>query len=120
MERRQALPVSDGGCYEWQPVEGSKTKQRCFIGPKDGRWMWAAGLWSHWQHDDQPALDSATMIVRPARDDLAFIHDRSPMFIPDEAVNDWLNAPTPDDAMALLQAIELPELHARPVPGPIG
>jgi hypothetical protein len=42
------------------------------------------------------------------------------MFIPDQALNDWLNAPTPDDDMALLQAIELPELHARPVPGPAG
>jgi putative SOS response-associated peptidase YedK len=59
------------------------------------------------------------LIVRQAREDLTFIHERLPMFIPNEAVNDWLNAPTPDDAMALLQAIELPELHARAVSGPV-
>jgi putative SOS response-associated peptidase YedK len=60
------------------------------------------------------------MIVRPARDDLAFIHDRSPMFIPDELVNDWLDVSTSDAAMELLQAIELSELHARPVARPVG
>jgi putative SOS response-associated peptidase YedK len=47
------------------------------------------------------------------------IHDPSPMFISDEAVNDWLNAPTSDDANALLQAIDLSELHAQTVAGPV-
>ena len=57
-----------GGYYEWQPIEGSKKKLRHFIGPEDGRWLWAAGLWSETKITDGPPLYSATMIVRPAAD----------------------------------------------------
>jgi putative SOS response-associated peptidase YedK len=58
------------------------------------------------------------MIVRPAGDELAPIHERAPALVPAALARDWLAA-SPDEAMALLQAIEPPHLDARAVDGPI-
>jgi putative SOS response-associated peptidase YedK len=115
--RRCLLPM--WGYYEWQPMPNGKRKQRYYIAPHDGEWLWAAGVWERWvpRGDGVPLL-SCSMIVRPAGDELAPIHERAPALVPAALARDWLAA-SPDEAMALLQAIEPPHLDARAVDGPI-
>lgn len=117
--RRCVLPMS--GYYEWRVIDPAKPrakKERNYLHAPDHRPLWVAGLWERWQHGDAEPLDSCTMITTEANPALAHIHDRSPVFIPDDALDDWLQAGA-DAAMALLQAIELPDLEAEAVDGPV-
>ena len=83
--------------------------------------LYAAGLWDHWEpHGDRDGapLDSCTMIVQPAAANLKEIHDRSPFLIPDELVEDWLTV-TPERALELLHAVQLPRLESLAVAAPL-
>lgn len=112
--RRCALPMR--GWYEWEPIEGSKKKQRQFLKPADGGMLWAAGLWERWMRADTE-LTSCTMLIGPALPDIAHIHARMPLFVPETLLADWLRAP-PDEAMALALAAPAPQVVARAVDGP--
>lgn len=107
------------GYYEWQALAGSKRKQRHYLAPFNDGWLCAAGLWEHWEpkYDGAP-LTSCTMLVREANPTLVHIHDRSPAFVSAALAKDWLRA-TPDEAMALLHAVEWPDLVVKSVEGPM-
>lgn len=108
--RRCAVPMA--GFYEWQDTpEG---KQPFFLARRDGRTMWAAGLWDP-RSDRDPAADgSFTVITRPAEDAFARVHNRMPVFLEPGIVEDWLRV-EPQRAAALLAASVVPDVELRPV-----
>lgn len=120
--RRALLPAD--GYYEWRkPAPGatSKRKQPFYLHPADGDVVALAGLYEFWKDpsksDDDPArwVVSATVITRPASDELAHIHDRQPLMLRPEAWSAWLDpAVGADGAMELLEA-PAPEIVATPV-----
>jgi putative SOS response-associated peptidase YedK len=75
-------------------------KQPYYIAPADGDVAALAGLYEFWRDrtraDDDPRrwLVTATIITRPASDDLAAIHERMPLALPRDAWDAWLDPAT--------------------------
>jgi putative SOS response-associated peptidase YedK len=120
--RRALLPAD--GYYEWkkpEPGAASKRKQPYYLHPADGDVVALAGLYEFWKDptkaDDDPErwVVSATVITRPASEELAHIHDRQPLMLRREAWAAWLDpAVGADGAMQLLDT-PAPDIVATPV-----
>jgi putative SOS response-associated peptidase YedK len=93
--QRAIVPVT--GYYEWQTDPDTKKKTPFYIHPADGELMFLAGLYSWWKDpakaEDDPDLWTltATILTSDAVGTLAKIHDRNPVPLPREWVDDWLN-----------------------------
>ena len=110
--RRCAIPMA--GYFEWQ--ETPSGKQPYYITRRDGADLWAAGLWEHRHRLQEAGEDgSCTIITTDGVDAAGGIHDRMPVFLDPTMLNTWMQAPTPDEAMAILLAAPVPDLVLRPV-----
>ncbi len=110
--RRCLVPAS--GYYEWGRMAGGRKKPYFIDGP-NGAPLAFAGLW-------EPYGDgmSVALMTKASVGNLAEIHDRMPVILPESSWPSWL-APEPLSAEGceLLQAPELPcALGLRPV-GPL-
>ncbi|RPF22451.1 SOS response-associated peptidase [Myceligenerans xiligouense] len=124
---RRCLVVADG-YYEWRklPDAGPKAKQAYWIRPATGRTAAFAGLYEFWRDrsrsDDDPArwLVTTTVITGAAAGKLELIHDRTPVVLPPDAWDRWLD---PDvgaqEAETLLRAPGAP-LTTSPVGAAVG
>jgi putative SOS response-associated peptidase YedK len=97
--RRCLVPVS--AFYEWTGEKGHKIKWRISV---PGEPLFAlAGLWEWWRdpaRKDEPGVETYTIITTEASAQLAPIHDRMPVIVPDSHHAAWLD-PT-QDASGLL------------------
>jgi putative SOS response-associated peptidase YedK len=101
--RRCLVPVS--AFYEWTgPIDkkaGHKVKWRISV---PGEPLFAlAGLWEWWRdpaHKDQPGVETYTIITTDASAQLAPIHDRMPVIVPESRHAAWLDPA--QDASGLL------------------
>lgn len=85
--RRALIPAS--GYYEWH-TEGTK-KTPHYIHPASGLLAFA-GLYSWWRAGPaSPWVLTATMLTMDATPHLAGIHDRTPVVLPRDWWDDWLN-----------------------------
>jgi putative SOS response-associated peptidase YedK len=91
--RRAVIPAS--GYYEWQVVDGVKVPHYMSL-PGDELLLFA-GLYEWWRNpaaaSDSPErwLLSATILTRSATGDLARVHDRMPVFLDQDLVEEWLD-----------------------------
>lgn len=104
-QRRRCLVPMDG-YYEWRPeprgLAGRKTRKTPFYIHGDGATLFAAGLWSIWRPDRRHApLLSAAIITTAAAGELAGIHDRMPLLLPESHWDSWLNPERPIDTALL-------------------
>lgn len=83
--RRCLIPAK--GWYEWQA--GPMGKQPWFLHHADRSPLAFAGLWDHWERDNQ-VIESCTIIVGAANDAVRQIHDRMPLLIPRDRQAAWL------------------------------
>jgi putative SOS response-associated peptidase YedK len=80
------------GYYEWATSLGKYApKQPFYISRVDKEQLSIAGIWSSWQSDKGQVIQSAAIITREAVGELATIHSRMPVFMPEERWNDWLD-----------------------------
>lgn len=86
-KRRCLVTVS--GFYEWQKRESGK--QPWYIHPVGGKVLTLAGLFERWKDAEGRLLSTCTILTTTAQDDLGELHDRAPMVVPDEAVDQWLD-----------------------------
>lgn len=104
-KRRAIVPAT--GYYEWRTVDGVKHPQ--FIHLPDELTVFAA-LYEWWRNpaaaDDAPDkwLLSTTIITRDSAGPLADIHDRMPVFLSPELIEEWLD-PHAEFSEELLEAI---------------
>jgi putative SOS response-associated peptidase YedK len=119
---RRRLIVPMDGYYEWQvPESGKGRKQPFYLTDPDGAPLAAAGLYELWRDptksdkDSDRWLWSLTVITTNATDTLGQIHDRSPLLLPDDKWDAWLDPELtdPDQVDALIASI--PEPHLAPV-----
>ena len=89
---RAIIPAD--GYFEWQAIESSKKPM--FFHRPDNEPLALAGLWDSWLDPDGKAIESFTIVVRPARPDISAIHDRMPAILPEEQWSAWLNPETQD------------------------
>ena len=110
--RRKRCLVPVDGFYEWKR-EGTR-RQPFLIAQADGRPLALAGLWSGWR---DPAADRVirtfTIVTAGPNAQVAELHDRMPVVVPEEAWSTWLD-PHLDDAaelQGLLQPNEAVDLR---------
>jgi putative SOS response-associated peptidase YedK len=98
--KRCLVPMD--GYYEWRanPDSDSKKARKTpfFMHRADGEMLFMAGLWSVWKSakDEQPLL-SCTIITTDAVGELAEIHDRMPLVVPEGEWDRWLDPDEPAD-----------------------
>lgn len=91
--KRALIPAT--GYYEWHTAGATKTPY--FIHSDDGLPLAFAGLYSWWRNpalaDEDPArwVLTATILTSDAQGALADIHDRTPVVLPDEWWDQWLD-----------------------------
>ena len=107
------------GYYEWATALGIyPPKQPFFVSRKDGKQLAIAGIWSSWQSEKGEVIDSAAIITREAVGELATIHHRSQVFMPEERWQQWLD-PQNRDIHRLLKLMQIPNpdvgVSAKPV-----
>ncbi|MEB3020009.1 SOS response-associated peptidase [[Mycobacterium] crassicus] len=103
-EHKRCLVPMDG-FYEWRvdPHEpGAKAGKTPFYLHGDGAMLFAAGLWSVWRPDRRfDPLLSVTIITTAAVGELARIHDRMPLLLPENRWDRWLDPDAPVDTALL-------------------
>lgn len=105
-KRRAVVPAN--GYYEWHTVEGVKTPH--FIHRPGTELTLFAGLYEWWRDstkaDDDPTrwVLSTTILTQDSVGALRDIHDRMPVFLHPEFVDEWLD-PHNDEPEELLPAI---------------
>ena len=86
--RRRCLIPADG-FYEWEKL--GKAKQPHYFQVKDGAPFFFAGIWDEWRLDER-SIKSCAIITTTANKLLATIHDRMPVILPQDALDEWLRS----------------------------
>ncbi|MFC7341066.1 SOS response-associated peptidase [Saccharopolyspora griseoalba] len=87
--RRCLMPAT--GWYEWQP--GDKRRQPYVCRRSDGRSLAMAAVFSAWwapNSTDRPLVTCA-VVTTEARGELADVHHRMPLVLPEDRWDDWLD-----------------------------
>ena len=99
---RCLIPMN--GFYEWDRTD-PRNKIPYFVPRTDGALMLCGGLWNV-----SPVLDGIktfTLITKPSAEDLAQIHNRSPVQFDRETAKEWLV--NNEDSLLLMTKDDLPE-----------
>jgi putative SOS response-associated peptidase YedK len=96
--KRHRCIIPADGFYEWTGEKKARRPLR-FHKP-DGSPLLLAGLYEFWQRSPEFWEPTFTIITTSANDFMSSVHDRMPVIIPDEALDDWL-ASEQDDPIAL-------------------
>jgi putative SOS response-associated peptidase YedK len=117
--KRCLVPMD--GYYEWRanPAREAAKKARktpFYLHRADGEMLFMAGLWSVWKPaKDAAPLLSCTIITTDAVGELAEIHDRMPLIVPERDWDRWLDPDAPADLELLatppdIRGIEMREI----------
>jgi putative SOS response-associated peptidase YedK len=114
LRTRRCLVVADG-FYEWKQEQGGKTPM--YITLKDQEPLAFAGLWDSWQNPEGRQVRTCTIITTEPNELVASIHNRMPVILSRQAIEQWLD-PAQNDNQALLSLLKpypADEMAARPV-----
>jgi putative SOS response-associated peptidase YedK len=108
------------GYYEWATSLGKyPPKQPFYICSQDeDKSLSIAGIWSTWKSENGTEIQSAAIITREAVGELATIHSRMPVFMPEDRWDNWLN-PKNRDIESLISLMDLLDPAAGLVTRPV-
>lgn len=86
-EKRRCVVPADG-FYEWQGAKGKRLPLR-FHRPDDSLLLFA-GLYESWQPEQDVWEPTYSIITTEANGLISSVHDRMPVILPEERVDDWL------------------------------
>lgn len=122
--RRAIVPAS--GYVEWvqEDDSGRKVKQPYYLHPAAGNMLNFAGLYELWpdptKAEDDPNrwVWSTTILTCTATGPAGEVHDRTPVILPQDRVDDWLDPARtdPEDIRVLLDGLTPPLLGVRRIP----
>ncbi|KQQ00819.1 MULTISPECIES: SOS response-associated peptidase [unclassified Rathayibacter] len=122
--RRAIVPAS--GWYEWR-VGSDGARSPVFIAPEGGSLVLFAGIYEWWRSSEPgaPWLLSATILTRPSAGAVAGVHERMPVLLQPELIEDWLDPNTEADGSLLRAASDgagelAEELDITPVGDAVG
>lgn len=127
--RRHRLIVPAEGYYEWQKLDDAgKAKQAFYLTDPEGGPLAFAGLYEWHRNEELPPEDpaawlwSCTIMTTTASDALGHVHDRSPVIVPADMLDDWLDPAItdPDAIRAMIASMPEPRLLPRPVGREVG
>lgn len=120
-ERRRCLVPMDG-YYEWRaegPRSGRGARKTPFYIHGDGAMLYAAGLWSVWRphrpSDLSGTVLSVAIITTAAVGELAGIHDRMPLLLPEDHWDTWLDPDAGVDTTLLARPPDVAGIAVREV-----
>jgi putative SOS response-associated peptidase YedK len=102
LPKKRCIVITDG-YYEWKNDGVSKIPY--YLKNPNDKLLPMAGLYDVWQHPDGNLLPSYTIITKEAQKDIATIHNRMPVILPQEHLDKWLK--TEDSSVS--DALELAE-----------
>lgn len=121
VERRRCLVPMDG-YYEWRaegPRTGGGARKTPFYIHGDGAMLYAAGLWSVWRphrpSDLSGTVLSFAIITTAAVGELAGIHDRMPLLLPEDCWDTWLDPDAGVDTTLLSRPPDVTGIAVREV-----
>lgn len=92
-DRRCLVPAD--GFYEWKKSSTDpKKKQPFYITAANGEPLAIAGIWERWWGEDkslETPLHSVSILTTSPNAEMARIHDRMPLLIPESRWNEWLD-----------------------------
>ena len=112
--RKQRCLIPADGFYEWSQANG---KQPYFIHRRDNAPLVFAGLWEQWRGESDESIDSCTIIVTEANEQMQALHDRMPVILRQRQFNDWLDPENDqiDDLRDMLKPYAAGDLEIYPV-----
>ena len=91
-ERRRCI-VPASWYFEWEHLKGNdgrtKTGDKYLIQPKGSAMAWLCGLYRI-----EEGLPVFVVLTREPGEDIRFIHDRMPLILPQQYINDWIRPDT--------------------------
>jgi putative SOS response-associated peptidase YedK len=111
-DARRCLVIADG-FYEWEKRPG-EPKQPWWITRAGGEPFAFAGLWSSWRpREGVEPLRTVAIVTTTASEQLAHVHDRMPVMLPQEAEDAWLDRDTaPSELLELCVPLEETAMRA--------
>lgn len=108
------------GYYEWATSLGKyPPKQPFYICSQDeSKSLSIAGIWSTWKSESGAQIQSAAIITREAVGELATIHSRMPVFMPEDRWDIWLD-PKNREIETLIPLMDIPNPAAGLVTRPV-
>ncbi len=99
------------GYYEWATALGRYSpKQPFYISSRDDKQLPIAGIWSSWRAPSGEVIETASIITQEAQGELATIHSRMPVFMPQDRWDTWLDPRNTDvNELQSLMVVENPE-----------
>ena len=113
--QRSRCLVPASGYYEWATELGQyKTKQPVFISRDDQRLLVFAGIYDRWISPEGEVRDSVAIITRDAVNELAKVHNRMPLFLPNDRWSFWMDSSlTNIQSVRALMEIPYPDANLR-------
>ncbi len=106
--RRCVLPAL--GYYEWreETADGARVKQPWFLHPRHGS-LAMAGI--HEFHETPDGwIRTTAILTTDAADGFGWLHERMPMAVPRDALDEWLD-PTQTDGAQAVALLAVPDLE---------
>ena len=108
--KRHRVVVPLTGYYEWKsvevPGEAKAFKQPYYFTPTQSELFAVAGLWTTWHEpgspENAPALHSCVLITTSANDMVTPVHNRMPVLLDRDGIDEWIN----DDDLAPLHLLK--------------
>lgn len=88
--RRQRCLIIADGFYEWQTT--THGKRPYYIYKNNHQPFAIAGLWEHWEGQDEKQLDSCLLLTTEANPEVRDIHHRMPVILQKFQFSSWLNS----------------------------
>lgn len=104
LTRRCLIPA--GGYFEWQRTKSGAKSKRKYVFYRPDQPLCMAGVWREEKAERLPVF---VILTREAGPDIADIHDRMPVILPEEAQEAWLAGGDPGALMA--QAVREVAFH---------
>ncbi len=105
--RRRRCLVPASGFYEWQRV--SKTEKRAYwVPPAAGGVIAFAGIWESWMGRDGEEIETMAILTAASSPEMAEIHPRTPVVIPPEDFDRWLDCSS-DDIRPIADLLKAPD-----------
>jgi putative SOS response-associated peptidase YedK len=107
LETHRCLVLADG-FYEWKRNDTGGRRRRIpfYFTRADGAPLAFAGLWASWRDpllpkDQAPWIHSCTIVTTDSGPDVASVHDRMPVVVETEDLQEWIDPhPLDDEALA--------------------
>lgn len=113
IQRRCILPMNS--FYEW--IAKEKEKIPMLIKMKNNELFAVAGIWETWKKENGETIKSCTILTTEANALVKTIHDRMPVILPPERMQNWLDPSLrdKDSLKAMLSPFESTLMEAYPV-----